>query len=52
MGYRWGGELCGLTGQEKARFKQNVRKLKHPGLTENLDTGYRLSPRGRALFAG
>lgn len=28
------------------RFKQRVRKLKGMGLTESLDVGYRLSPRG------
>jgi hypothetical protein len=31
-------------------FKRNVRKLKELGLTESLDIGYRLSPRGRALL--
>ncbi len=30
-------------------FKRDVRKLKELGLTESLDTGYRLSPRARAL---
>ena len=38
-------------GAEKLRLKQNVRKLKELGLTESLETGYRLSPRGRALLA-
>jgi ribosomal protein S19E (S16A) len=28
-----------------------VRKLKELGLTESLDVGYRLSPRGRAFLA-
>lgn len=46
------GDLCGLVGQEKARFKLNVRKLKGLGLTESLGTGYRLSPRGKALLEG
>jgi ribosomal protein S19E (S16A) len=27
-----------------------VRKLKELGLTESLEVGYRLSPRGRALL--
>ncbi len=44
------GDLCGLVGQEKQRFKRNVRKLKNLGLTESLGTGYRLSPRGEALL--
>jgi hypothetical protein len=43
-------DLCGLVGQEKARFKLNVRKLKRLGLTESLETGYRLSRRGAALL--
>jgi hypothetical protein len=29
-------------------FKARVRRLKELGLTESLDVGYRLSPRGRA----
>jgi hypothetical protein len=36
--------------QERAVFKLNVRKLKELGLTESLDTGYRLSPRGEAVL--
>jgi hypothetical protein len=36
---------------DKDKFKINVRKLKDLGLTESLDVGYRLSPRGRALLA-
>lgn len=43
-------DLCGLVGQEQARFKLNVRKLKSLGLTESLEVGYRLSPRGAALL--
>ena len=30
------------------RFKRRVRQLKELGLTESLEVGYRLSPRGRA----
>ncbi len=37
-------------GQDKPVFKTNVRKLKGMGLTESLDVGYRLSPRGRAVL--
>jgi len=32
-------------------FKANVRKLKALGLTESLEVGYRLSPRGEALLS-
>ncbi len=45
------GNLCVLFGQEKEPFKINVRKLKNLGLTESLEVGYRLSPRGQALLA-
>ena len=44
------GDVCALVGQEKERFKLNVRKLKNLGLTESLGTGYRLSPRGATLL--
>lgn len=36
-------------GQPTEVFKRNVRKLKELGLTESLDLGYRLSPRGQRL---
>ena len=42
--------LCQLVGQDKDVFKINVRKLKNLGLTESLEVGYRLSPRGAALL--
>ncbi|QDT52478.1 hypothetical protein Pan44_04900 [Caulifigura coniformis] len=42
------GELAELTGFDKEWLKTNVRKLKNLGLTESLQPGYRLSPRGRA----
>ncbi|MCE7001731.1 hypothetical protein LWC34_02575 [Kibdelosporangium philippinense] len=32
-----------------ATFKADVRKLKELGLTESLEVGYRLSPRGQAI---
>jgi len=32
------------------RFKRRVRQLKELGLTESLEVGYRLSPRGRAVL--
>jgi hypothetical protein len=44
------GDLCALIGQEKMHFKGNVRKLKSMGLTESLEIGYRLSPRGGAFL--
>jgi hypothetical protein len=46
------GDLCRLVGQDRARFKPNVRKLKTLGLTISLEVGYRLSPRGEALLEG
>ena len=36
--------------QDRPAFKLNVRKLKELGLTESLDVGYRLSPRGEAVL--
>ncbi|MBJ3784040.1 ASCH domain-containing protein [Devosia sediminis] len=40
--------LAETLGLDKVKFKGNVRRLKSLGLTESLDIGYRLSPRGRA----
>ena len=37
-------------GRETQPFKRDVRKLKELGLTESLERGYRLSPRGAALL--
>ena len=37
--------------RERLAFKRDVRKLKALGLTESLEIGYRLSPRGRAVLA-
>ncbi|HEX2308713.1 MAG TPA: hypothetical protein VHI14_10380 [Jatrophihabitantaceae bacterium] len=36
----------------RPEFKTNVRKLKNLGLTESLDVGYRLSPRGQRVLEG
>jgi len=47
---RRAGDLCLQMGQEKLDFKADVRKLKALGLTESLEVGYRLSPRGLALL--
>jgi len=42
-------DLAARMGRETADFKRDVRKLKELGLTESLDIGYRLSPRGEAV---
>jgi len=47
---RRAGDLCEMVGQDKLSFKINVRKLKGLGLTESLEIGYQLSPRGKALL--
>lgn len=44
-------ELAEALGRERPPFKLDVRKLKRLGLTESLDVGYRLSPRGVAYLA-
>ena len=44
------GEIAALFGTEKPVLKRNIRKLKELGLTESLEVGYRLSPRGRAVL--
>ncbi|WP_433333944.1 hypothetical protein [Spirillospora sp. CA-294931] len=43
-------DLAASIGWETAPFKRDVRKLKELGLTESLGTGYRVSPRGRAIL--
>lgn len=43
-------DLAAMAGVETLKFKQDVRKLKEFGLTESLDVGYRLSPRGEAVL--
>ena len=43
-------DLCKRAGQERLPFKINVRKLRALGLTESLEVGYRLSPRGVAVL--
>jgi len=40
------GDLADAAGRERLPFKSDVRKLKELGLTESLEIGYRLSPRG------
>lgn len=44
-------DLATRLGRETLPFKADVRKLKALGLTESLEVGYRLSPRGEALLA-
>lgn len=44
-------DLAEHLGFEKEWLKVNVRKLKELGLTESLETGYRLSPRGQAVLS-
>jgi hypothetical protein len=43
--------LAEVVGRERQDFKVDVRKLKRLGLTESLDVGYRISPRGKAYLA-
>jgi hypothetical protein len=44
-------DLARSVGREKHPFKLDVRKLKELGLTESLQIGYRLSPRGQAVLS-
>ena len=44
-------EIADHPGRETLPFKTDVRKLKALGLTQSLEIGYRLSPRGEALLA-
>jgi hypothetical protein len=43
-------DLAEQHGLETRAFKQRVRRLKELGLTESLEVGYRLSPRGKAYL--
>lgn len=43
-------DLAESQGLTKKDFKPRVRRLKALGLTESLEIGYRLSPRGRSLL--
>ncbi|MFC5749000.1 hypothetical protein [Actinomadura rugatobispora] len=42
---------CGTPVRRSLTGFRDVRRLKELGLTESLPTGYRLSPRGRAVLA-
>ena len=44
-------DLAEHLGFEKPWLKAIIRKLKELGLTESLEIGYRLSPRGRSVLA-
>ncbi len=44
-------QLAAKSGFEKEWLKLNVRKLKNLGLTESLNPGYRLSPRGKIFLS-
>jgi len=44
-------QLAETLGRDRPSFKVDVRKLKRLGLTESLEVGYRLSPRGEAYLA-
>jgi DNA-binding MarR family transcriptional regulator len=43
------GEVAARLGIEKPNVKRKIRQLKELGLTESLQSGYRLSERGRFL---
>jgi len=43
--------LAAKMGLDRPVFKIDIRKLKESGLTESLEVGYRLSPRGKRLLA-
>ena len=44
-------ELAPQVGSDLLPFKRRIRRLKGLGLTESLDVGYRLSPRGAHVLA-
>ncbi len=44
-------DLAASQRRDILAFKRDVRKLKDLGLTESLEIGFRLSPRGRAVLA-
>ena len=46
----YSGLLANFLGVAKDDFKPQVRKLKALGLTESLEVGYRLSPRGEKVL--
>ena len=48
---RRAADLAAALGWEKDGFKSNVRELKELSLTESLEVGYRLSPRGEVMIS-
>jgi hypothetical protein len=44
-------DLATSIGRDPMIFKRDVKKLKDLGLTEALEVGYRISPRGRVVLA-
>lgn len=48
---RRSADLAKLSRLEQEWLKLNIRKLKNLGLTESLEIGYRISPRGLAYLA-
>lgn len=44
------GDLAEISGYTKSWLKLNVRKLKNLGLTQSLNPGYRISPRGQEFL--
>ena len=44
------GDLAASIEMQQKPFKQRVRRLKELGLTESLEIGYRLSPRGEVVL--
>jgi hypothetical protein len=44
-------DLASSIGRDPMVFKRDVKKLKELGLTEALEVGYRISPRGRVVLA-
>ncbi len=42
--------LADEIGVDRTRLKRRVRQLKQLGLTESLEVGYRISPRGAAYL--
>ena len=47
---RRAADLADCFGLETPRFKARIRALKAKGLTESLEVGYRISPRGRRVL--
>lgn len=47
---RRAADLAAMLERDKESFKLDVRRLKNLGLTHSLETGYEISPRGRAYL--